>query len=256
MNNVKIPFAKDRASDQFVAVDEVEKGQACNCICPSCDEPLIARQGSVNIWHFSHYLTTTKDNDFATKPCDYSFEHSVRLMILQLFEELRSFTVPELKADHRIVAKEKMLNLDDVELRCDFEGQLVDIKSSVQGVPLIIYIVHKGRRLPMSLLHPKLGRCDVIQLSIESLYREFERRNKPFREIVINYLKHETAGKKWVYHAKQYLPELVERNVTQRPSIFYQFNCLECNSSWSGYQNDDMCKTCKSPLYVYREAKQ
>lgn len=255
MNSVKIPFAKDSATGQIVAVDEVEKGHACNCICPSCNEPLIARQGSVNIWHFSHYLTTTKNSAPATKPCDYSIGHSVRLMILQLFEDLRSFTVPELKTDHRIVAKERMLNLDDVELRCKFEGQLVDVKASVQGIPLIIYIVHKGRRLPEKLFHPELQRCGIIRLNIESLYREFEHRNKPFREIVINYLKHQTTGKKWVYHVKQYLPELVERKVPQRLSPIYQFNCSECNSNWSGYQNDDMCKTCKSPLYVFRELK-
>ncbi len=33
---------------------EDEKGLACNCICPACEDKLIARMGNINIHHFSH----------------------------------------------------------------------------------------------------------------------------------------------------------------------------------------------------------
>lgn len=44
-------IAKDGS---VVSVNEVERGQACECICPACKSPLISRQGDVRVWHFAH----------------------------------------------------------------------------------------------------------------------------------------------------------------------------------------------------------
>jgi hypothetical protein len=35
-------------------IDEVEQGLACNCECPECGSPLIARKGAVRVHHFAH----------------------------------------------------------------------------------------------------------------------------------------------------------------------------------------------------------
>ncbi len=39
---------------RIVSVEEVERGQACECTCPCCHGSLIARQGDVRVWHFAH----------------------------------------------------------------------------------------------------------------------------------------------------------------------------------------------------------
>lgn len=35
-------------------IGEVERGAACGCVCPVCESPLVAKQGSINEWHFAH----------------------------------------------------------------------------------------------------------------------------------------------------------------------------------------------------------
>ena len=39
---------------ELVHISEVERGEACGCSCPVCDEPLVARKGNVKQHHFAH----------------------------------------------------------------------------------------------------------------------------------------------------------------------------------------------------------
>lgn len=49
-----LTYAIDRGG-RFVNVDDVANGQDCNCICPACKEPLIAKNsGSIRVHHFAH----------------------------------------------------------------------------------------------------------------------------------------------------------------------------------------------------------
>jgi hypothetical protein len=40
-------------------ISEVERGDACGCICPACDAPLTARKGSENFHHFGHQVSSS-----------------------------------------------------------------------------------------------------------------------------------------------------------------------------------------------------
>lgn len=46
-------FALDNTS-RVRSIEEVERGRACDCTCPSCGGRVIARQGDINVWHFAH----------------------------------------------------------------------------------------------------------------------------------------------------------------------------------------------------------
>lgn len=66
LDKSNIPYAFSQSLNRLVGVDEVERGLDCNCICPSCGMRLEARQGEINIHHFSHH-------DKAEVDCQYSF---------------------------------------------------------------------------------------------------------------------------------------------------------------------------------------
>lgn len=48
-----IPFARNREG-RLVDVHSVPRGLACGCVCPECDGRIVANQGNVNSWYFSH----------------------------------------------------------------------------------------------------------------------------------------------------------------------------------------------------------
>lgn len=75
-----IPFGYRKETDEYVDVDDVENGLACNCICPSCEMRLEARQGDEREHHFKHHLK-------AEKECDFSYWVAVRSMAKQIIEQ-------------------------------------------------------------------------------------------------------------------------------------------------------------------------
>lgn len=48
---------------QYIA--NVPKGKSCQCICPGCNTPLIARKGQKNTWHFSHSVAVECNGETA-----------------------------------------------------------------------------------------------------------------------------------------------------------------------------------------------
>lgn len=42
------------STGDIVHVSQVENGSECACVCPACGEALIAKQGEILSWHFSH----------------------------------------------------------------------------------------------------------------------------------------------------------------------------------------------------------
>lgn len=42
---------------QIIMIEDIDKahnGLRCNCVCPACKEPFVARMGNVNLHHFAH----------------------------------------------------------------------------------------------------------------------------------------------------------------------------------------------------------
>ncbi|GAB1257719.1 hypothetical protein NBRC116494_22210 [Aurantivibrio plasticivorans] len=39
---------------RMLHIADADRGKQCNCICPDCKNPLIARQGEKVVWHFAH----------------------------------------------------------------------------------------------------------------------------------------------------------------------------------------------------------
>lgn len=80
---------------RLVSVEEVARGKACDCCCPSCGEILIARQGEVRTWHFAH----VSGND-----CGTGAEGALHKAAKQLIVTEKAVLVPALEAreSHRL----------------------------------------------------------------------------------------------------------------------------------------------------------
>ena len=86
---LKVPFGLSLADGRMYGPLEVARGKACNCVCPGCQQPLLAKQPSTSgrVPHFAH----AQGADCAT-----GLETSVHLAAKQIIEQERALYVPAL----------------------------------------------------------------------------------------------------------------------------------------------------------------
>jgi len=51
----KLPVGIDKDTGSLLRIDEVSRGLGCNCLCPGCKTPLVARKGELKSHHFAHH---------------------------------------------------------------------------------------------------------------------------------------------------------------------------------------------------------
>ena len=99
-----LSFARN-AEGHVVSIADVPSGLACNCTCPGCGEPLIAKKGKKRSHHFSH----SNDSD-----CSAGYESSLHLAVKMILERKKQMMLPDCVAQH--APKERQV-FDEAGLR-------------------------------------------------------------------------------------------------------------------------------------------
>lgn len=259
-----IPFGLKKDINEFVDVADVPKGRECGCICPSCNIPLIARQGKIKRWHFAH--ASRKINGIENE-CKYSFFVSVRAMAKQILESGFTLSTPEC-VDQLIeyhhgsqfvepvyIANTGIITLDRVQKESLFENTMVDLCGEINGYPLIIYFSHPDRDVPEELSELKCQKCAVLEINLsitETLFfvKKTSYSHRFIDELTV-FLKENTKDKKWVSHPRKSAAiSKAKQNMNVRiASIPRQnYRCLMCDENWCGFKNiKPECPICHSP---------
>ncbi len=89
---------------KIVSVDEVDSGLACDCLCPACHQPLVAKKGAIKAHHFSHAVNNSISRDhnansaelYSAPDCPYALETAIHLMSKQIIKDECRMTLPAL----------------------------------------------------------------------------------------------------------------------------------------------------------------
>jgi len=52
----RLKYGLDKKTRKSRFINEVEKGLPCNCVCPICEQDLVAKKGTERVPHFAHYF--------------------------------------------------------------------------------------------------------------------------------------------------------------------------------------------------------
>ncbi len=224
-NDTLIPFGLHKDRNTLVDIHAVPKGKACDCICPSCHSPLIARQGDINEWHFAHLSNKEAVNNIEDI-CEYSFFSSVRMMALQLIGQNLKIDLPPYNAVvtdsyNEILIKEEFnitgrsaISLNNIDIDQNYLGHKVDVIGKVQDYPFIILFNYPDKSIPFSSFDLDNKKCGIISISLEStkpLFFDANKTGKSYKNILNTYLQTDLKSKKWIYHPKYKQAELLAR---------------------------------------------
>ena len=141
-----LPFARRRAGGQLVGPEEVPRGLACNCVCPACGHPVVAKQGTEKAWHFAH----AKASD-----CAHAYEKSVHELAKQLVREQKRLRLPAFTV--RVVGH-NMVGLPITAEKLVFESHLVALDSCVAG--------HAKGDVTPDLIGERNGREILVEVTV------------------------------------------------------------------------------------------
>jgi len=273
-----IPFGIEKDTGEILDVGETKQGRACDCVCPACQTPLIARHGDTNAWHFAHESRGTYQQ--TREACELSLFVSLKLMARQLLKvssavQLPSFTVSRSVIGKRLtdtVTPAKRICFDQIEIEKHLHGIAVDAlitipNKSGAAFQLGIVLTYPGHdfpvfELPLSSEHAALS--GLIEIDLQRIWGHFVSLKKGYREALNQLLIDDPSSKQWHSHprlaavkakldasasstlARQ--PQLPARTGAYSGSINQarHFGCTACNVRWVGLvSSTTYCLECR-----------
>lgn len=100
----KLTYGINRKTGSLVFIGDVERGDKCDCICPNCKAPLVAKKGKIKEHHFAHRSEIE---------CKGACESALHLLAKEILEERKILRLPIL--GHAVVFDKVLLEKKDHE---------------------------------------------------------------------------------------------------------------------------------------------
>ena len=246
-NNIKLPCGINK-NGEVVYIDDAVNGLACDCICPGCRQPLVAKNnGKINEHHFAH-----KSKDF---DCEHGYQSALHYMAKDFFLEHKELI---------FIKNEKIEKypIDDVQIEQRLDNIIPDILVTCDGKQFIveIYVTHAvddEKKAKIKTMMISAIEIDISHLKDEMIDKE------NLQQAITN-----PENYSWVYDADEELVEkkkksledfglkckvdssanvdcpwvnLMTKNVAQKFFVPYNI-CKEC--FYHGSYNDERYITC------------
>jgi competence protein CoiA len=236
-------FALNNVGD-IVSVEEVERGLACECTCPGCGTPVMAKQGEVRTWHFAHATGTD---------CPGGAESALHLAAKQLIEKTGGLELPGLAVRSRVQLADGRqgeslheespywIDFDKVQLEVQIENRRPDIVGFLGKRRYLIEVavthyVDEPKRFQIQQLN-----LPAIEIDLGSYAREAWTWAELEAAVI-----HDVTRKHWIHHPErqafeslaqqkaiahaesQALPESSERN----PAVRLEKECYRVSGHY------------------------
>lgn len=196
-----LQFAKRLTDGLLVTPEQVPRGLACKCICPGCENPVQARQGTEKVWHFAH----TKAEAWAG-----AYEISVHELAKQLIRERKELLLPALEVlvsargaggenmiEQEVVFESKHVHLDDCKVGRRLDEITPDISGIRKGRQILVEVTVFHRLMP----EKRQRLIDTGLASFEIDLGIFKTRQAS-RALVEEAVFRQPRNRRWIYHPR------------------------------------------------------
>lgn len=201
---MKLEYGLRNDTQQLAHISEVDRGDACNCLCPACKSPLRAKKGRVVTHHFAH----------VNAECAHAIESALHLAAKEVLANCGTIWLPELayqeqwlpdidsnepyqENKHVVLFKAQPVPLSNIRLEHHFGGVVPDLIATYRGTEIMIEIavthfIDEIKRQKIQALG-----IATLEINLSSLDR------MPDREQLTSLLTDENPHIRWIYSAKR-----------------------------------------------------
>ena len=154
--NIKLPCGIDKDGN-IVKIEDAIKGLACGCFCPGCKQPLVAKKGEKNAYHFAH-----KSQSFT---CEHGYQSALHLLAKELFQEIEYLIFKK----NGTIVKYK---IDSVEVENRLDDIIPDLLITCDGKKFIveIFVTHAVDEIKKQKI--KDMRISAIEIDLSRFHKE------------------------------------------------------------------------------------
>lgn len=183
---------------RLYGVDEVRSGLACNCLCPACKAPLIAKKGRKVRHHFSHHQRES---------CTWANETALHLLAKSLLQRAAFLTTPAVRIPRYAEALYPVQVQSIRRVWCERRyGQqrpdLAVILSNGQWLNIEIAVTHFTPAKKIAFYRKR--HWNAIEIDCSDLI-DYPQNREAFTWHLQQRLLHGADYKKWLYHHQQAL---------------------------------------------------
>ncbi len=246
----QLPFALK--NNTLVDINDVPSGLACNCTCPGCGEPLIAKKGDKKVHHFAHKPESN---------CSAGLETALHLKAKDILKNANQLMVPEVRIKNGPVPlfDAQVIDYDKVILE-QKTGKIIPdlrIRSGNKWLLIEIAVRHFTGKEKIKMLK-RLGHA-AIEIDAAALLKRVQKGQQFFQSHrFANFLLFSAKYKKWLFNPRQkqiednLISSATKKTVKElsfpHKKIYLTENCpLDKNTYRRGY------KTGKSYANVFRD---
>lgn len=192
-----IPFGIDKDSGRVKDVFSVARGMDCHCICPVCKTDLIAKQGDLKVWHFSHATDVKGD-------CERSLLASIKMMVRQVLQDEEQLFIGHLM----VGGSPGAMPLNSLSFDVPICGATADITANVGDYTVALFLDDHNPATPQPNFSHVTAADELIAIKLD--LKQMERRliklqaestmDGSFTDLLQHMVTGEADGKEWIYH--------------------------------------------------------
>lgn len=196
-----ILFAKG-ADGSIRDITEVPRGLECNCTCFACQNPLIARKGTIRQWHFAHASQESV-------ACEWAAETALHFVMKEIIEKERRIFLPDLNVSVERATSSGFL----VKRSQKLIGELVPLEAvmlehSVHPIRPDVVAVSGGRRLFLEIIVThgvdSMKQQHIRQIGASAIEFDLRKQDRIVdRDMLRELLLRPSNLKKWIFHRRE-----------------------------------------------------
>ncbi|WPJ97643.1 competence protein CoiA family protein [Coraliomargarita algicola] len=245
--NLKLPFGI--LDEELIHISKVDKGLSCNCTCPSCGHPLVAKKGEKTMHHFAHY----RGGECAT-----ALETALHLAAKKILSKEKKIVIPAVilkfdsYAEHVVLAGEQTIEFDQVIEERKTEDIVPDI-IAIKGESKLLIEIKVTHEVDERKLK-KIKRLGLSTIEIDLSKGDRELTEDLLRELIVG----NVENKEWLYNAhanrikERFFSTATRRSIVKRGMARHVDYCPQGVRIWRGKSYANVFDDCLHCPYAYR----